>query len=63
MISATDYPIIPQVDDLNNQGIIDHWNSHKSCVVDVFGRRNQYLQYSLDPLCCDINEIKKATII
>lgn len=48
MITVTDVSIIRQVGYLKNQGIIDHYNSHKFSVVDVSSHRNQYLQYYLN---------------
>ena len=63
MISASDVSIICQDGDLDNQGIIDHYKSHKFRVIDISGHRNQCLQYSLNNVYHDINEIKKSTIL
>ena len=63
MISAINVSIIRQVNDLKNQGIVDHWNSRKFRVVDISSNRKQCLQYSLNAFYHDINEIKKATIL
>ena len=63
MDTATVVSIICQVDDLNNQGIIDHWEIHKFRVVDISGRRNQCLQYFFNAFYRDINDIKKYTIL
>ena len=56
MISTIDVSIIRQVGDLKNQGIVDHWNSHKFLVVDISSNRNQCLQYSLNAFYHDINK-------
>ena len=63
MISIDHISINRQHSGLNNQGIIDRWKPYKYCFIPISGIRNQCLQYFLNAIYHDIDEIKKSTIL
>ena len=46
-----------------NKGIILCWETYKFRSIKIYGSRNQCLQYCLNALYHDVDDLKKATIL
>ena len=47
-----------QVGDLNNQSITNRWNTHNIRFIEMFGKRNQSLQYVSMPFIMILVKLK-----
>ena len=59
MISIRDRTVNRQVGNLENQGIINCWETYKFCSIKISGNRNQCLQYCLNTFYHDVDHLKK----
>ena len=63
MISMYHGTINRQVSNLENQGVIVCWETYKFRSNKTSGNRNQCLQYYLNALYHDVDDLKKSTIL
>ena len=51
-----------QVGNLENQGIIDSWETYKFRSIKIFGNRNKCLQYCLNTFYHDVDGLKNPPL-